>query len=248
MGLTDKVAVVTGGGRGLGRAIALRLARDGAAVAVWGRTLAPLEETVALIEAAGGKAVACTADMAVKADIDAAVAQTRAALGPVTILVNNAGLAPFKPFSEVTEADLAEVLQINVTGPFLCTQAIVPDMLAAGWGRIVNISSITAQDGNGMGGQVHYAASKGAVISMTRALAMDYADKGITVNHIPPFFVESPRLSEVVADYDAVAPHTPMKRVGRAEEIAGGVAFLVSDDAAYFTGQALNVNGGRYLQ
>jgi 2-hydroxycyclohexanecarboxyl-CoA dehydrogenase len=229
----------------LGRAIALRLAREGAAVAVWGRTTAPIEETAAMIAQEGGTAVACTGDATIKAQIDASLAQTHDALGPVTILINNAGLAEFGPFLNIKQEELEHILHVNVVGPFLCSQAVLPDMLAAQWGRIVNLSSIAAQDG--MGVQVHYAASKGAVIGMTRGLAMELADKGITVNHIPPFFVESPRLREVV-NVEEFAPLTPMKRVGRAEEIAAACAYLASEDAGYVTGQALNVNGGKYLQ
>lgn len=246
MNLNGKIAVVTGAGAGLGRAIALRLARDGAAVAAWGRTAASIEETARMIVDAGGTAIACLGDVAVKADIDEAAARTRAQLGPIAILINNAGLAELSPFLETSEAALEKVLRVNVVGPFLCSQVVMPDMLAAGWGRIVNISSVAGQDGQGV--HAHYAASKGAVISMTRALAMEFADRGVTVNHIPPFFVDSPRLREVVPDVDAYAAHTPMKRVGRAEEIAAGCAYLVSEEAGYITGQALNLNGGRYLQ
>jgi 2-hydroxycyclohexanecarboxyl-CoA dehydrogenase len=245
MSLEGKIAVVTGGGAGLGRAIAVRLAREGAKVAVWGRTLAPIEETAAIIADAGGDAIACQGDATVKEQIAASLDKTHADFGPVTILVNNAGLAEFGPFLDIKESELEHILRVNIVGPFLCARAVIPDMLAAGTGRIISLSSIAAQDG--MGTQVHYAASKGGVIGMTRGLAMEFADKGITVNHIPPFFVESPRLREVV-DVDMYAPYTPMKRVGRAEEIAAACAYLASDDAAYVTGQALNVNGGKYLQ
>ena len=139
-----KVAVVTGGGSGIGRAIALRLARDGIAVAVWGRTVASTEETVAMIAAAGGRGIACIGDATRAEAIAASLRQTHEQLGPVTILVNNAGIAPHCPFMEIREPDFQEVLRANVIGPFLCSQAVLPDMLARGWGRIVNITSSIA--------------------------------------------------------------------------------------------------------
>ena len=180
MSLKGKTAVVTGGGSGIGRAIALRLAHEGANVAVWGRTAASLDETTAMISSRGGVAVACVGDATVQADIEHLLARTRAAFGRVSILVNNAGIAPFSPFLQITEAAMVEVLRANVVGPFLCTQAVLRDMLDAKWGRIVNITSSIAQDG--LGTMVHYAASKSGLVGMTKALAMEFADQGITVS------------------------------------------------------------------
>lgn len=245
MSLTGKVAVVTGGGRGIGRAICLRLASQGAAVAVWDLHAETAEQTAASILQEGGKAVACVGNAASTADIARCLEQTHDAFGPVSILVNNAGISPFDRFLSISEEQLDRVLTVNLKGPFLCTQAIVPDMLAAGWGRIVNISSSSAQ--TGAKSMTHYVASKGGVIGFTRALAMELAETGITVNNVPPGFVLTPMLEGSPVDIDAFAQTTPMKRPGRPEDIAAAVAYLVSEDAGYVTGQTLSVNGGRYL-
>lgn len=243
--LEGKTAVVTGGGSGIGRAISLRLAADGARVAVWGRTPASTEETIDMIASQGGTAMAYVGDATREDDIAASLARTHAAFGPVSILVNNAGIAPYSPFLDIRPDDFQEVLRANVMGPFLCSQAAIPDMLSGNWGRIVNITSCAAQDG--MGIMAHYAASKAGLIGMTRSLAMEFADRGITVNHIPVFFVDTPMLRSAPLDLDAIAAATPMQRAGQVEEVAAACAYLVSEDAAYVTGQGLSLNGGRYL-
>jgi 2-hydroxycyclohexanecarboxyl-CoA dehydrogenase len=245
MSLNGRVAVVTGAARGLGRAIALRLAQDGAAVAVWDLNAAGAEDTAAAIIAAGGKATACSGDSANAGQIAQALARTHQALGPVTILVNNAALSPFVKFEDITEEIWDALMAINLKGPFLCCKAIIPDMLAAGWGRIINISSSAAQAGSGM--HAHYAASKGGVIGLTKGLAMEYAGRGITVNNVPPGFVNTEGLQESPVNVEGFAATTPMKRAGRPENIAAAVAYLASNDADYVTGHTLSVNGGRYL-
>jgi 2-hydroxycyclohexanecarboxyl-CoA dehydrogenase len=244
MSLQGKTAVVTGAARGLGRAIALRLAQDGAAISVWDLRPEGAEETAELIRKAGGKAIACAGDAASAEDIAAAVQRTRTELGPITILVNNAGITGFDPFETISEENWDRMMRINLKGPFLCTQAIIPDMLAAGWGRIVNISSSSAQ--TGAAAMAHYVASKGGVIGFTKALAQEYAAKGITVNNVPPGFVDTPMLRESPVDVDGFAATRPMKRVGRPEDIAAAVAYLASDAAGYVTGHTLSVNGGAY--
>ncbi|MCZ2816330.1 SDR family NAD(P)-dependent oxidoreductase [Modestobacter sp. VKM Ac-2984] len=245
MSLNGRVAVVTGGSRGIGRAIATVLAAQGAAVAVWDLNAEGAEETVAAIRAAGGTAIACAGDASDRATVAASAARTRAELGQVAILVNNAGISGFVPFLDITEDSWDRMMTINLKGPFLCTQELVPDMLAEKWGRIINISSSSAQTGAPAMG--HYAASKGGVIGFTKALAMEYAPAGITVNNVPPGFVDTPMLRESPVDVDDHAVTTPMRRAGKPEDIAFAVAYLASDEAGYVTGQTISVNGGRYL-
>jgi 2-hydroxycyclohexanecarboxyl-CoA dehydrogenase len=166
-------------------------------------------------------------------------------LGPVTVLVNNAGINESAPFTELAEDAWDRVIRINLKGPFLVTQALVPDMLEAGWGRIVNISSSSAQTGSP--NMAHYVASKGGVIGLTKALAMEYVAQGITVNHVPPGFIDTPLTRQTLGDVAAVARHMPMKRAGQPEDVAHAVAYLASEEAGYVTGQTLSPNGGRYL-
>uniref|UniRef100_A0AAU1ZUQ0 SDR family oxidoreductase n=1 Tax=Streptomyces sp. NBC_00093 TaxID=2975649 RepID=A0AAU1ZUQ0_9ACTN len=244
-GLAGKAAVVTGGGRGIGQAIATVLAARGAAVAVWDLNLESAEDTAARIVKDGGTAIAVGGDASKAADVAAAAARTREAFGPVTILVNNAGTTAYEPFTSITEESWDRMIGINLKGPFLVTKELVPDMLAAGWGRIVNISSSSAQ--TGAPAMAHYASSKGGVIGLTRALAIEYAATGVTVNHVPPGFIDTPLVRQGPVDVDAVAAMMPMKRAGQPEDVAYAVAYLASEEAGYVTGQTLSTNGGRYL-
>lgn len=245
MSTPPRIAVVTGAARGLGRAIALRLASDGAAVSAWDLNGEGAEETARMIRDAGGKAIGLRCNSAKADEIARAVERTHAELGKVTILVNNAALSPFLKFEDITEQIWDDLMAVNMKGPFLCCKAMIPDMLEAGWGRIINISSSSAQAGSSF--HAHYAASKGGVIGFTKGLAMEYADRGITVNNVPPGFVNTEGLRESPVDVGGFAPMTPMKRPGRPENIAAAVAFLATDDADYITGHTLSVNGGRYL-
>ncbi|SEE73843.1 2-hydroxycyclohexanecarboxyl-CoA dehydrogenase [Streptomyces sp. 3213] len=245
MSLQGKVAVVTGGGRGIGQAIAQVLAARGAAVAVWDLNTEGAEKTAAAIQEAGGTAIAVSGDAAEASAVAAAAARTREDLGPVTILVNNAGITAYEPFTSISEASWDRMIAINLKGPFLVTQEIVPDMVAAGWGRIINISSSSAQ--TGAPAMAHYASSKGGVIGLTRALAIEYIEKGITVNHVPPGFIDTPLVRQGPVDVEAAAATMPMKRAGQPEDVAYAVAYLASEEASYVTGQTLSTNGGRHL-
>ena len=246
---TDRVAVITGGGSGIGLAIAERLADDGLAVAVLDLDGDAAEAAAAKISAAGGTAVGVAADVTDREAIEAALTDVRERLGAPTVLVNNAGLDGFDPFLKITPEKWARLLEVNLTGTFNCCQLVVPDMIAAGWGRIVNISSSSAQGGQPL--MTHYVASKAGVIGFTKALALELGPKGITVNTIPPGFIDTPMLRKSESRGllgDGVEHHaslTPVRRVGRPEDIAAACSFLVRDEADYVTGQVIGVNGGR---
>ena len=202
------------------------------------------------LSANGAPAIGIAADVSDRAAVDAAVARVRSELGPVEILVTSAGLDAFVPFTEITQESWERMLSVNLTGTFNCIQAAIPDMLAGTWGRIVTISSSSAQSGARK--MAHYVASKGGVIGLTKALALEFAPNGITVNTIPPGFIDTPMARRAesagdLPDLDQVAQRTPVRRAGTADDIAAACVFLCSDDAGYITGQALNVNGGWYL-
>jgi 2-hydroxycyclohexanecarboxyl-CoA dehydrogenase len=245
MSLQGKTAVVTGAGSGIGRACAVKLAKDGAAVAVWDLNGEAAAETVRLIEGEGGKAKAYVGDASDRGVIARLLSEIRADLGPVLVLVNNAGITGFKPFLEITPEEVERMYRINLMGPFFLCQAAIPDMLAAGWGRIVNISSSSAQTGAKT--MAHYSSSKGGVVVLTKTLAQEFADRGITVNNIPPGFIDTPMTRGSPIDVEATAAASPMKRAGRAEDIAAACGFLASEEAGYITGQTFGVNGGRVI-
>ncbi|MFF2846341.1 SDR family NAD(P)-dependent oxidoreductase [Streptomyces sp. NPDC058001] len=231
-----KTALVTGGGSGIGQAVAHRLGADGYHVATL--DLHPSDAPFAH-----------TADVTDRAQVDEALAAVREALGPVTVLVNAAGLDGFARFTDLTFETWQRVLDVNLNGVFHCVQAVLPDMLEAGWGRIVNISSSSAHSGQPF--MTHYVAAKSAVNGLTKALALELGPRGITVNAVPPGFIDTPMLRRAEARErlgGTVEDHigrTPVRRVGRPEDIAAACAFLVSDEAGYITGQILGVNGGR---
>jgi len=244
-----RTAVVTGGASGIGLAIARRLASDGAAVAIFDRNREAAAEAAQKIEAAGGRAIGVAVDVSDRSQVDAGVADVHARLGQVTILVNNAGLDGFDAFLSISAETWNRIIAVNLTGTFHCCQAIVPDMIDEGWGRIVNISSSSAQGGQPL--MTHYVASKAGVIGLTKALALELGPKGITVNTIPPGFIDTPMLRKSEAKgrlgkgVEHHAQRTPVRRAGRPEDIAAMCAFLVGDEASYVTGQVMGVNGGR---
>jgi NAD(P)-dependent dehydrogenase (short-subunit alcohol dehydrogenase family) len=245
-----RIAFVTGAGSGIGRAIATRLAGDGLAVAVVDLNKDSAEAVTEEISAAGGQAMAVGGvDVSDRAQVDDAVRSVHSELGPVLVLVNNAGLSGFKEFLKITDESWNKIMAVNLNGPFYCTQAVLPDMVEAGWGRIVNISSSSAQGGQPY--MVHYVASKAGLIGFTKAVALEFGAKGITVNTIPPGFIDTPmlRASEergfLGQPVEEHARRTPVGRAGRPEDIAAACSFLVSDEASYITGQIIGVNGGR---
>ncbi len=250
-GLTNKVAVVTGGAAGIGAAVCRFLARDGADIAIWDRNVEAAQEVAREVEALGRRVLVCAVDVASRRDIEAAAQRVRAELGPVAILVNNAAISPEKDFVEISDDDWDRVFDINLKGTFLCTQVLIGDMIAARWGRIINISSSSAQSGARR--MVHYAATKGGVIAFTKSLAQEMGPLGITVNNIPPSTVYTDGLKSVEARLEGgiqgyVNNTIPVKRVGQPEDIANAVAFLASEASGYITGLTLSVNGGRYMQ
>ena len=243
MQLEGKVAVVTGSGSGIGRAIAVRFAKEGAKVGVWDLNGAGARETVQQITEAGGSAMAIEADCSDKDQIRNAANKIREAYGQIQILVNNAGIAPFAPYMDITDEQWDTMMRINLKGPHLCVREMLPAMIEAGWGRVINITSSSTQSGTFA--QVHYASSKGGLLGMTKALALEHAATGVTFNMVPPGFVDTPSLRAAPIDVEKFAQTLPMKRVGRPEEIAGACLFLASEDSSYLTGQTLSTNGGR---
>jgi 2-hydroxycyclohexanecarboxyl-CoA dehydrogenase len=235
-GLGAKTAVVTGGASGIGRAVAERLRGDGFRVAVI--DLSPTDDEFGYV-----------ADVTDRAQVDAAVAAIRDALGPVLVLVNAAGVEGFKKFLGMSFQDWSKVIDVNLNGVFHTIQAVLPDMVEAGWGRIVNISSSSTHSGQPF--MAHYVAAKSAVNGLTKSLALEYGPSGITVNAVPPGFVDTPMLRSAEQRHllgGTIEDHiqrTPVRRVGRPEDIAAACAFFASEDASYITGQILGVNGGR---
>jgi 2-hydroxycyclohexanecarboxyl-CoA dehydrogenase len=248
--MSYKVALVTGAAAGIGAACAKRLAKDGIAIGVLDLDEARCAETVEAIEAAGGKAIALGADVSQRAPVKSAVEKLRDAFGPVTILVNNAGVTDFTPFEEMTEDRWDFVYAVNVRGPFLLTQEVLPDMKAAKWGRVVNISSSSAQ--TGAVNMIAYSSSKGAVVTMTRSMAQEFGPWGITVNNIPPGSVMGTIMSEANRDRfqiptEVLLQTLPVRRMGEPADIANACAWLCLEESSYVTGQTIGVNGGRVV-
>ncbi len=245
---TTRVALVTGAAAGIGAACSRRLAQEGIAVGVLDLDEARCADTIGAIEADGGKALALGADVSDRGQVKAAVGKLRDAFGPVTIVVNNAGVTDFTPFADITEDLFHFVYKVNVLGPIIVTQETLADMKAAHWGRVVNISSSSAQTGSSK--MAVYSSSKGAVISLTRTLAQELGPHGITVNTIPPGSVTGTIMADEnisEASKERLAATLPVRRVGRPEDIANACAFLCSEASSYVTGQLLGVNGGRVV-
>jgi 2-hydroxycyclohexanecarboxyl-CoA dehydrogenase len=244
---------VTGGASGIGLAVSRRLARNGANVAVLDLDAGAAEQAAAELRAEGARAIGVGVDVSDRAAVEKALDTVRDEAGPIEIMVTSAGISLAAPFLDITIEDWERVLAVNLTGTFHCLQLAVPDMIAAGWGRIVTISSSSAQSGSR--NQAHYSASKGGVIVLTKTLAVELGKHGITVNTIPPRAVVTPMFNaapfmqqgDPSAVLEQMAARSPVGRLGVPDDIAAAAAFLCSEDAGYITGQVIGVNGGGYI-
>jgi len=242
MRLKGKVAAVTGAGRGIGRAIALTLAREGAAVVVSDVDLETARQTAEEIRAGGGQAIAVKVDVTSRQDAAALTDKAIQSFGKLDILVNNAGMYPSAPIVEITEEEWDLVMAVNLKGVFLCSQAAVKQMMAQRQGVIVNIASVDGKTRTT--GNAHYAAAKAGVISLTRTLACEMAPYGIRVNAVAPGWIGTETLLKKSDRWQQAMKEIPVGRLGRPEDVAEAVLFLVSDAAGYITGEVLDVNGG----
>jgi 3-oxoacyl-[acyl-carrier protein] reductase len=244
--LEGRVALVTGGAQGIGRAIALNLAQGGASVAVTDMQRAKLDEVVKEIEDKGGKALALSVDVTDVAAVQAMVERALEALGKVDILVNNAGITRDSLAMRMKTGDWDAVLKTNLYGAFHCIQAVLPSMVRQRYGRIINIASVVAQAGNV--GQANYISSKAGIIGLTKAVAAEVARRNITVNAVAPGFIATAMTENLPAEIkEKMLSLIPMGRMGTDGEIATGVRFLASEEARYITGHVLNVNGGMFM-
>ena len=246
MSLSGRVALVTGASQGIGRTCALRLAKDGATVAVAARNKEKLDELVAEITAAGGKAVAFPLDVADEEQVKSTVKEAIAQLGKMEILVNNAGITRDQLVMRMKRADWDAVLQTNLTSAYFLIQQAITSMLRQKWGRIINITSVFGQ--MGQAGQANYAASKAGLIGLTMAIAREVGSRNITCNAVAPGFIETAMTAVLSDEFKQTAvKQIPLGRVGTPEDVASAVAFLASDEASYITGHVLSVNGGMLM-
>ena len=245
-----RVAVVTGAASGIGLAIGRRLAGRGDRVALLDLQGDAVQRAAEDVRATGAQVIAAKVDVTHRGEVDDALDEVRKKFGPVEIMVTSAGLDAFEPFTDITIESWERILAINLTGTFHCLQAAASDMLAARWGRIVTISSSSAQSGAAR--MAHYVASKGGVIGLTKALALELAPHGITVNTIPPGLIDTPmsRRAEAAKDLpsiQAIGSRIPVRRPGTPDDIAAACAFLCSEEAGYITGQVIAPNGGAVI-
>lgn len=245
--LQDKVALVTGGSRGIGRAIAVRLAAEGAAVAINYRTdEAGARETVGAVERAGGRGVLLQADVAVGAEAADLVGRVSRNLGRLDVLVNNAGVSADMLTVRLSEDDWDRVLDTDLKGAFLTTKAALRPMMRQRWGRVINIASVVAHTGNI--GQANYAAAKAGLIGLTKSVAREVATRGITANAVAPGMIATAMTEALTPDVRAwMVDQIPLGQPGTPEDVAGAVAYLASDDGAYITGQVIRVDGGMVM-
>jgi 3-oxoacyl-[acyl-carrier protein] reductase len=243
----SRIAVVTGASRGIGRACALELARAGNVIALAARQMEKLEEVAAQIRAGGGTAVAFPLDLASRESIEEAFQQILKEFGPVQILVNNAGIIRDGLAVFMKPDQWNQVLETNLSGAFFCIQKVISPMIEAGWGRIVNISSVSGETGSV--GQANYSASKAGLIGLTKSLAQELAPHGVTVNAVSPGFIETDMTGSLKDHQRARTLEViRMGRWGKPEEVAAAVRFLASEEASYITGNVIDVNGGLYMR
>ena len=244
--LTGRIALVTGASQGIGRAIALHLAKHGAAVAVAARSTDKLESLATEITAAGGTARAFALDVTSEDSIKSCAKAVLADFGACHILVNNAGITRDGLALRMKLADFDDILRANLTGSFLLTQAVISSMMKARWGRVINITSVVGE--TGAAGQANYAASKAGLIGLTKSLAREFASRNITINAVAPGFISTAMTGALTDDQRAgILAQVPLGRYGTVDDIASAVTFLASDAAAYITGHTLDVNGGLYM-
>ncbi len=245
--MNNRIALVTGASRGIGRACALELAKTGAKVALAARQIEKLEEVAGKIRASGGEAFVVSMDLSSHDSIKEAFALVAKEFGIVNILVNNAAVTRDGLALRMKPADWNDVIQTNLSGTFFCIQQVLSPMIRERWGRIVNVSSVVGESGNA--GQANYVASKAGVIGLTKALAQEMASRSVTVNAVAPGFIETD-MTAVLKDEvkAAVLGNIPLKRFGKAEDVAAAVRFLCSEEAGYITGHVLDVNGGMYMR
>lgn len=246
--LRGKVAIVTGAKQGMGRTHAIILARAGAKVVLADISKEECEKVAQEIKKERGQAISVKCDIGKKAEVDNLISETLKAFGKIDILVNNAGICPFKPFLEMTEDEFKKVIDVNLKGYFLCSQAAAKEMAKQKSGAIVNIASIAmGQVGVGFQGLTHYCASKGGITAMAEAMSLELAPLGIRVNCIAPGAIDTPMAASVKADaktFEGFMAKVPLRRMGRPEEISNAVLFLASDESSYMTGSVVVVDGG----
>jgi 3-oxoacyl-[acyl-carrier protein] reductase len=242
--VSDRVALVTGASRGIGRAIAIRLASSGCAVAVNYRSRSDAaDEVVDTIEEAGGRAIAVAADVGDADAVAAMTAEVVEGLGPISVLVNNAGITDDDLLLRMKPEAWDRVIQTNLSSAYLCTRAVLRGMLKARWGRIINVTSVSGLSGNP--GQANYAAAKAGLVGLTKSVAKEVGSRGITVNAVAPGFIETDMTEELGEDVrTAVLPAITLGRFGTPEDVAAAVGYLASEGAGYVTGQVLVIDGG----